>query len=120
VTKRLPCPAAPGPWHAGFGRRLGETLWVPKTMSPHTTCAYSWISPPSRPRLEMRVLPVGADNAFTSCDLRILVEEAAEPVASSDADVVVCGRDVGPAVGWLLAEGPVRAMPVVATRGHTW
>jgi hypothetical protein len=63
---------------------------------------------------------VGADNAFTSCDLRILVEEAAEPVASPDADVVVGRRDISPAVGWLLAEGPVRPVRVVATRGRTW
>lgn len=36
---------------------------------------------------------MGADNAVTSRDLRILVDQAAEPVASSDADVVACGRD---------------------------
>lgn len=29
---------------------------------------------------------VGADNSITSRDLRILVDQAAEPVASSDAD----------------------------------
>jgi hypothetical protein len=58
-------------------------------------------------------VPVGADNAFTSCDLRILVEEAAKTVASPDADVAVGRRDVSPAVGWLLAEGPVRPVGVV-------
>jgi predicted SnoaL-like aldol condensation-catalyzing enzyme len=26
------------------------TLWVPDIRSPHATCAYSWISPPSRSR----------------------------------------------------------------------
>ena len=57
--------------------------------------------------------PVGADNAFTSCDLRILVEEAAQPIASPDVDVDVGRRDVSPAVGWLLAEGPVRPVGVV-------
>jgi hypothetical protein len=41
------------------------------------------------------------------------MEEAAKPVASSDADVVVGGRGVGPAVGWLLAEGSMRPMGVV-------
>jgi hypothetical protein len=56
---------------------------------------------------------VGADNAVTSCDLRILVDQAAKPVASSDADVVVRGRDGDLAVGWLLAEGPVRPVGVV-------
>jgi len=46
-------------------------------------------------------------------DLRKLVDQAAEPVASSDADVVLRrrGRDLG--VGWLLAEGSVRPVGVV-------
>ncbi len=56
---------------------------------------------------------MGADNAVTSCDLRILVEEAAKPVASSDADVGSLRRDVGPAVGWFLVQGPVRPVAVV-------
>jgi len=58
-------------------------------------------------------LPVGAEIAVTPGDLRILVEEAAEPVASENADVVVGDRGVGPAVGWSLAEGPVRPVGVV-------
>lgn len=45
--------------------------------------------------------------------MRILVEETAEPVASSDADILVGDRGVGPAVGWSLAEGPVRPVGVV-------
>jgi hypothetical protein len=57
--------------------------------------------------------PVGADNAVTSRDLRILVDQATEPVTSSDADVVVRGRGGDLAVGWSLAEGPVRAVGVV-------
>jgi hypothetical protein len=73
-------------------------------------------SPPRRPRrpaARSRRLwtasrrPVGADNAVSSRDLRILVDQAAEPVASSDADVAVRGRDGDLAVRWLLAEGPV-------------
>ena len=52
---------------------------------------------------------MGAANAVTSRDLRIFVDQAAEPVASSDADVVAWGREMGPAVGWLLAEGPEKA-----------
>ncbi len=56
---------------------------------------------------------MGADNAFTSCDLRILAEEAAKPIASSNADAVVSRRNVGPAVGRALAEGPVRPVGVV-------
>ena len=49
---------------------------------------------------------VGADNVVTSRDLRILVDQAAQPIASSDAYVVAGGCDVGSAVGWPLAEGP--------------
>jgi hypothetical protein len=56
--------------------------------------------------------PVGADNAFTSCDLRILMEDA-KPVASENADVIAGRRDVGLPVGWSLAEGPVRPVGVV-------
>jgi putative transposase len=33
---------------------FGERLWVPKTMSPHATWAYSWIRPPSRSRRRTR------------------------------------------------------------------
>jgi hypothetical protein len=58
---------------------------------------------------------VGADNAVTSRDLQILVDQAAEPVASPDADVVVRRRDVGPAVGWSLAERPMRPVGVVVS-----
>jgi hypothetical protein len=56
---------------------------------------------------------VGADNAVTSCDLRILVDEAAEPVASSEADGVVRGRHGDLSVRRLLAKGPVRPVGVV-------
>jgi hypothetical protein len=30
--------------------RPDETLWVPRTPSPHATCTYSWMRPPSRSR----------------------------------------------------------------------
>ncbi len=83
------------PWSERLDRREGLTISLRCRQSP---------SP---------VHLVGADNAFTSCDLRILVEGAAEPVASPDADVVVGRRDISPAVGWLLAEGPVRPVGVV-------
>jgi hypothetical protein len=56
---------------------------------------------------------VGADNSVTSRDLRILVDQAAEPVASSDADGVARGRGGDLAVGWSVAEGPVRPVGVV-------
>jgi hypothetical protein len=55
--------------------------------------------------------PVGAENTVTSCDLRILVDQATEPAASPDADLVVGRGGVSPAVRWFLAECPVR--PVV-------
>jgi len=41
------------------------------------------------------------------------VEEAAQPVASENADVVVDSRGMGPSVRWSLAEGPVRPVGVV-------
>src|ERR1019366_3732805 len=67
----------------------------------------------SAPGTRTAAYRVGAENAVTSCDLRVLVDQAAELVAWSDADVVVGRRDMGPAVGWLLAEGPVRPVGVV-------
>jgi hypothetical protein len=50
---------------------------------------------------------VGAGNAVTSRGLRVLVEEAAEPIASPNVSVGVGLRGVAPAVGWLLVEAPV-------------
>ena len=49
---------------------------------------------------------VGGDNSVTSRDLGILVDRAAEPVASSDADGVARGRGRDLAVGCSLTEGP--------------
>jgi putative transposase len=46
----------------GYRRIHGELcLWVPVIRSPHATCAYSWISPPSRSRRAMG--PVGRTTA---------------------------------------------------------
>jgi len=56
---------------------------------------------------------VGAENTVTSRDLRIFVDQAAKPVMSPDAEVVVGRRDVSPADRWFLAEGPVRPAGVV-------
>jgi integrase len=39
-------------------RRKG--VWVPKTLSPYATWAYSWISPPSRSRRRIRTFTPGA------------------------------------------------------------
>jgi hypothetical protein len=41
------------------------------------------------------------------------VEQAAEPVASENAGVIVGDRGAGPAIGWSLAEGPVGPVCVV-------
>jgi hypothetical protein len=56
-------PRAAGPRPAlDPGVRPGRrTLWVPDIRSPHATCAYSWISPPSRSR--RTTLPAGATTA---------------------------------------------------------
>jgi hypothetical protein len=94
---RLPanrgCPACPP--RAGrhvCGRQRYERLMLPRRRVPG---------------------PVGADNSVTLRDLRILVDQAAEPVASSDADGVVRGGDGDLAVGCSLAECPVRPVGVV-------
>jgi hypothetical protein len=39
-----------------LGQQPGQGLWVPKIPSPHATCEYSWIRPPSRSRRRMRML----------------------------------------------------------------
>jgi hypothetical protein len=35
-------------------------VWVPETVSPHATCVYSWIRPPSRSRRRTRILVTSA------------------------------------------------------------
>ena len=47
--------------------------------------------------------PVGADNSVTSCDLHVLVDEAAEPVSSERSDDRSGGLR-GTAVGRVLME----------------
>jgi putative transposase len=37
-----------------------DTVWVPKTMSPHATWAYSWIRPPGRSRRSTRTHALSA------------------------------------------------------------
>src|ERR1700731_478045 len=64
-------------------------------------------------RIPGRILRVGADNPVTSRALRIFVDQAAKPVTSPDAEVVVGRCDVSPADRWFLAEGPVRPAGVV-------
>jgi hypothetical protein len=54
---------------------------------------------------------VGAEFCVTSCDLGVLVEEAAEPVSSDDLDVGV--DRIGKCPQWAgLVQGMVRAMGV--------
>ena len=38
-----------------LGGLINEYLWVPKTLSPYATWAYSWIRPPSRSRRSTRI-----------------------------------------------------------------
>ena len=54
---------------------------------------------------------VGAENSVTSCDLRILVCEAAEPISPQRSDDRSEGRGVRPVRG--LIERSVRAVGVV-------
>jgi hypothetical protein len=55
---------------------------------------------------------VGAENAVTSCDLHILVYQAAESISSQRPDCS-SGRWGSGACGRLLMQRPVRAMSVV-------
>ena len=55
---------------------------------------------------------MGAENAVTSCDLHILVYQAAESISSQRPDCS-CGRWGSGACGRLLRQRPVRAMSVV-------
>jgi hypothetical protein len=52
-------------------------------------------------------------DAITLCDLRVFVDEPAEPVASRDAHGIAGWRRVGLRVGRVLGEGAVRAVRVV-------
>ncbi len=55
--------------------------------------------------------PVGAENRVTSCDLQVLVDEAAESVSSEHADAR-SGTWWGVACGRALVQGSVRAVGV--------
>ena len=55
--------------------------------------------------------PVGAENRVTSCDMQVLVDEAAEPVSSEHADGRPRTRR-GAACGRALIEGSVRSVRV--------
>ena len=56
--------------------------------------------------------PVGAENSVTLCDLRVFVDEPAEPVSSQAAGWWRRGP-MGAACGRLLVEGSMRAVGVV-------
>jgi hypothetical protein len=62
LAARLAHLAPPRPPGRGGTRPLPlEVLWVPVIRSPHATCAYSWISPPSRSR--RTIVPAGRTTA---------------------------------------------------------
>jgi hypothetical protein len=62
---------------------------------------------------------LGAENPVASCDLRIFVDQAAEPIPAQDPDVRAQGGLIAPGRR-LLLQRPVRPVRVVATRGRTW
>ena len=72
--------------------------WVVET-KPHAGC---WSPMGSSCRMSPQS-PVGAENAVTSCDLHILVYEAAEPVSSKRSDGRTGARRSA-ACGWLLMQ----------------
>jgi hypothetical protein len=57
--------------------------------------------------------PVGAGNYVTSCDLRILADQAAGPVPAQNPDVRAQSRWMRAAGRWSLLQCPVRAMEIV-------
>jgi len=63
---------------------------------------------------------VGAENAVTLCDLRIFVDQAAEPVLAQDAYTGHFGRRMRASGRRLLLQCPVRPVRAVATRGRMW
>ena len=42
-----------------FGELAEQSVWVPRTRSPHATCTYSWTRPPSRSRRRTRMAVPG-------------------------------------------------------------
>ena len=63
---------------------------------------------------------MGAGNYVTSCDLRVFVDQAAEPVPAQNAQTGHVARKMYTASGRVLLQCPVRPMRTVATRGRTW
>jgi len=56
---------------------------------------------------------VGAENAVTSCDLQVFVDQSAEAVASKVPNVGAGRCRSGSSGWWLLIEGSVRSVGVV-------
>jgi len=125
-------PSLPSATASGSPNRR-YSLCVPKAHPSHATRRYSLTRPLTRVCLRTRYCArsTGSGSGFSGTapcrercgcgcrkcrhltNRRVLVDRAAEPVASSGAHVVAGGLEMGPAVGWLLAEGPVRPAGVV-------
>ena len=63
------------------------------------------------------VYPVGAGNRVTSCDLRVFVDRAAEPVRAQNAHTGRFGRRMRASGGRVLLQRPV--WPGVCSGRHT-
>src|SRR5204862_3635437 len=57
--------------------------------------------------------PVGAGNHVTLCDLRVFVDQAAEPVTAQNAHTGHFRRLMRTPGGWVLPQRPVRPVRVV-------
>jgi len=55
ISERVPAGQVPRVIERTLLQEWAEHLWVPKTLSPHATWAYSWIRPPSRSRRSTRI-----------------------------------------------------------------
>ena len=90
-SRRLRSSPRPAPQGVSGDRQIVDSL---PALSPLTERARS-----SSHQRSAALPPVGAENPVTSCDLHVLVEEAAEPVSSEGRMVAPEGGGVRPAGG---------------------